>query len=971
MEIKQSPYHWLEAIPQPAAVFKKHQWVCSNLACQQIFTNPPSQNHPRDFALALGCEEDDVKLFEKWITEKSNKTQQIQALGVSWGLDARPIDQDSRLVLMQDTTELDQLRHSQEVNNERFGVLSNSTMEGIAMLHGKTIIDANPKFAEILGFKEATELIKKDISTFFSTRNWRRLETRDPRVFEMEITNQKQQEVFIETQLTKSPNPDTPDLSVLVLLDVTNKKRTERDLMQTKERFRLLVEANPFGLFLLVKNKIRYANRSAIELLDYKEEEDLYEEDFNTLFMSSDRQRLLEDMQRIQKGEKPPYTELTMLNRSGDKKEVGVQMVLSFFDQEPAIQVTVNDLTTRMQLVREQMRAEAAEESNVLLKVEIERHEQTQLQLKKAEQFNRSVIESSIDMILTFDVSGKLIQFNHAASVEFGWTYEDAVKLTPNQFLSNKKEYDGLMLALKKDKYYAGEVTGLRSTGEEFQMLMSVASLRDDSGVTIGAVSVGRDVTDIRLAETELRRSEERYRDILDHATDLVFLVDKRGVFTYANPAFFETLGYDSATLAKTKLQEIAVEATKTQDWMGVFVGDRKELVFIAKDGSPRKMLGGGSLQKDQDGAVTGLRGVFLDVSEMRGYQRDAMVQSAKLESIFNSTRYLLMFTVDHSLSITAVNENFTQTFSDEFGFEATVGTPIIKKLKQLASKDLYKGQLALFRRAAKGVQQQFELPLINKNNEVVWYQVFFNPVRFDDGSEELSCIAYDITERKEIDQQIRGALKEKEVLLQEVHHRVKNNLQVISSMLNLQRRFINDPLMLDILEESQNRISTMSFIHESLYQNTDFSSISFAVYLERLATNLIHSYSKLSCHVSLETKLDEVHINLKQAIPCGLIVNELVSNALKYAYIGQAEGTLFLRIEQKGDTLEIEVADDGVGLPEGFNFESNDSLGVYLVQALTDQIDGELIVDNKHSTNALETTTGSSFLVRFTPQSD
>ncbi len=94
-----------------------------------------------------------------------------------------------------------------------------------------------------------------------------------------------------------------------------------------------------------------------------------------------------------------------------------------------------------------------------------------------------------------------------------------------------------------------------------------------------------------------------------------------------------------------------------------------------------------------------------------------------------------------------------------------------------------------------------------------------------------------------------------------------------------------------------------MSFIHESLYQNTDFSSISFAVYLERLATNLIHSYSKLSCHVSLETKLDEVHINLKQAIPCGLIVNELVSNALKYAYIGQVEGTLFLRIEQKGDT--------------------------------------------------------------------
>ncbi|MGY8941323.1 MAG: hypothetical protein ACKVJH_04745, partial [Flavobacteriales bacterium] len=148
MEIQQSPYHWLEAIPQPAAVFKKHQWACSNVACQEIFTHPPSQNQLRDFALALGCEEGDIRLFEQWFKRESNKTQQIQALGVVWRLRARPIDKDSRLVVMQDITELDQLKHSQEVNNERFGALSNSTMEGIAMLQGKTVVDANPKFAE-------------------------------------------------------------------------------------------------------------------------------------------------------------------------------------------------------------------------------------------------------------------------------------------------------------------------------------------------------------------------------------------------------------------------------------------------------------------------------------------------------------------------------------------------------------------------------------------------------------------------------------------------------------------------------------------------------------------------------------------------------------------------------------------------------------------------------------------------------
>jgi two-component sensor histidine kinase len=260
---------------------------------------------------------------------------------------------------------------------------------------------------------------------------------------------------------------------------------------------------------------------------------------------------------------------------------------------------------------------------------------------------------------------------------------------------------------------------------------------------------------------------------------------------------------------------------------------------------------------------------------------------------------------------------------------------------------------------------------LVNQNKEETWYQMFVNPVSYGDDHEELSCIAYEITDRKEIDQQVRSTLKEKEILLQEVHHRVKNNLQVISSMLNLQRRFIEDPKMLDILEESQNRISTMSFIHESLYQNSDFSSIGFTEYLKRLTQNLIHSYSRVATGVALDCTLDDVHINLKQAIPCGLIVNELVSNSLKYAFPNKEGGTINLRVERKGEDIEIEVSDDGVGLPDDFDFETNESLGVYLVQALTDQLDGTLVVDNNHNENTLEKRLGASFLVRFTPLTD
>ncbi len=608
-----------------------------------------------------------------------------------------------------------------------------------------------------------------------------------------------------------------------------------------------------------------------------------------------------------------------------------------------------------------------------MLKEEILQHKETQKQLEGAERFNRSIIESSIDMIVALDVKGKIVQFNHAASVEFGMTVEDVKTMTAVDFLHDPKDLNGIVSDLEQQGYYAGEIAGKRSTGEVFQMLISIASLQNNEGEGAGFVLVGRDVTDIRFAEQELRRSDERYRDILENATDLVFQVNAMGGVEYANPSFFESLGYSSKELKKVLIQDlIQAPANKTkEDWTDWLAGSSNELNFMHKNGSTLKMLGGGSMQTNEQGSLIGLRCIYLNVSEVRAYQRDAKEKSAKLESIFNSTRYLLMFTIDKKLRVTTVNQNLKNILAEQFGFDTSVGTPIIETLKEFTNNEFYQGQLNLFARAAQGTQQQFELPMVTKTGEVVWYQLFVNPVLFEEGAQELSCIAYDITERKEIDNQIREALKEKEILLQEVHHRVKNNLQVISSMLNLQRRFVDDPKMLDVLEESQNRISTMSFIHESLYQNSDFSSIGFADYLERLTQNLIHSYSKISARVELISQLDDIHINLKQAIPCGLIVNELVSNCLKYAFKGRETGKVFLRVEKKGEELEIEVADNGVGLPEEFDIETNDSLGVYLVQALTDQLDGVLVVDNKQSDKTLDSNGGASFLVRFTPLTD
>jgi len=857
-------------------------------------------------------------------------------------------------------------------SEQRFKSLTIHAMEGIALLSDETVIDSNEQFARLLGFRRVDEVLGANIHDFIRDRDWRRISARTQfgSRCEIEARTASDQLIHLEVTMTESADKYTAD-QVLLIYDITERKRTELDLLQTKERFRLLVENNPIGLFLLVDGRIKYANAAALDLVKYPEDE-LLDFPFDEFFIPEERHRVKASLDRTREGVKTPYTEMKLRRADGKSAMVGMRMTLSFYDRSPAIQVTLMDLSTRMELLREQMRASVAEESNTLLKAEIERHKETQRKLRAAELLNRSMIGSSIDMIIAFDKNNQIIQWNHAASVEFGWTFEEAKLLEFGALLADSDEVDLVFENLNQTHYFAGEVQGIRASGEEFSALMSVASMRDDSGDIIGYVAVGRDITDLKLAEQELRESEERYRDILEYATDVIFLVNSTGHFVYANPSFFRTLGYDPASIEEIQLDQIMpeLEIHPGTSWMETLEGARGEWVFRAANGTSLLMLGGASVRYDQAGDREGLRGIFLDITDIRRHERSARIQSAKLQSIFNSTRYLLMLTMDRAHQITTINRNFQDVFQGQFNVDVQLGTEFTGLFQGLANPDHYQGQLQLIKNAFDGRPQQFEMALNAVDGTIRWFIVFINPVAADSETEEVSCIAYDITDRKEIDQQIRRALKEKEILLQEVHHRVKNNLQVISSMLNLQRRFVSDPLLLQVLDESTNRIATMSYIHESLYQNTDFSSISFSEYLKRLTSNLMSSYAQRTAHVELETKLIDLHLNLEQAIPCGLIVNELVSNCMKYAFQGLERGVLTLRVDSVGDFVEIEVSDDGVGLPEDFNFDTNDSLGVYLIQALTEQIQAELIVRSSSLEGAGKIPRGTSFMIKFEPSS-
>ena len=193
----------------------------------------------------------------------------------------------------------------------------------------------------------------------------------------------------------------------------------------------------------------------------------------------------------------------------------------------------------------------------------------------------------------------------------------------------------------------------------------------------------------------------------------------------------------------------------------------------------------------------------------------------------------------------------------------------------------------------------------------------------------------------------VRASLNEKEILLKEIHHRVKNNLQVISGLLNLQAHHITDETGKDIFKDSQNRVITMALIHEELYQTRDLARVDFSKYIDVLTRNLLGSYGIKEDQVRLETDVESVDLVVDTAIPCGLILNELISNSLKHAFPDGRKGTIRISFKTIGDDLyEITVADDGVGPPEGTNVLESSSLGLQLVTMLIEQLHGKLQVE-------------------------
>ncbi|MBR8828964.1 MAG: PAS domain S-box protein [Gomphosphaeria aponina SAG 52.96 = DSM 107014] len=470
------------------------------------------------------------------------------------------------------------------------------------------------------------------------------------------------------------------------------------------------------------------------------------------------------------------------------------------------------------------------------------------------------------------------------------------------------------------------------------------------------ADQVGVALTQAQLLEA-LQKSEAQFRAIFQQAAVGIAQATLEGKFLNLNQRFCEIVGYDKKELLKRNFVSITypndVEADLNylkQVLAGEVETFSMEKRYIRKDGSIVWVNLTVSLVIKVTGEPDYFIGVIQDISK----QQAALKERKRTEEALRYSEERFRIALKNS-PIVVFNQDkklrYTWIYNPGFGFKAE---DVIGKLdSEIFLPENAQKLTNLKEKVLKSGVSTREEVVVNYNNNIKCYDLTVDPLLSLDGKIiGVTCAALDISDRKNYELQLKNSLKEKEMLLKEIHHRVKNNLLVVSNLLEFQADYTEDPAIIQLLQDSQNRIYSMALIHEKLYRSTNLAKINFGEYLQDLVDNLFDSYKVWKQQILFELDLDSIFLNIETAHPCSLVVNELLSNALKHAFPERRSGKIWLALHQgKNQEITLTVRDNGIGFPENLDFRNTESLGMELVCTLTEQLEGQIELKREQGT--------------------
>ncbi|MBW4637740.1 MAG: PAS domain S-box protein [Gloeocapsa sp. UFS-A4-WI-NPMV-4B04] len=608
-----------------------------------------------------------------------------------------------------------------------------------------------------------------------------------------------------------------------------------------------------------------------------------------------------------------------------------------------------------------------------LCKQEALHHQAT---LRQSEERFRLLVEDVKDYaIFMLAPNGNVVSWNEGGERIFGYQEAEIIGehgsclFTPEDVRNSQHKQE--MITAEAVGRADDERWHLCKDGTTFWASGVLTALRDEAGNLRGFTKVVRDMTERKLTEDALRESEARLKFVLNSSKigdwD-VFLTEPYTahrslkhdqIFGYESPVadwnfeiFLQHVHPDDREYVELKFKRTLATHEK---W-------NFECRIIWPDQSIHWIWVRGSVYHDIKDKPIRLMGIIKDISERK--QAEAALKQANADLAASEERLRLaleaaqMSTWEWDILADKVNwSNNSQLLSDlnPSGYLGSYQA-FLNCVYPEDRESITQGLSCTFKEKV-GYDKEFRL--LCPDGSIRWLmakgQCFYDEAG---NTVRMVGITMDITASKQAAEQIKASLVEKEVLLKEVHPRVKNNLQIISSLLNLQSDYVKNYQTLEILKVCQNRIDSIALIHEQLYQSQDLAQIDFAEYIENLATNLLTSYERDSDAIALKLNIDDIKLNIDTAIPCGLIINELISNSLKYAFIPGNSGEISISFHVKPDNhLQLNISDNGIGLPPDLDINNTDSLGLQLVTALTSQLGGTIEINRD---------IGTQFIIQF-----
>ncbi|MCU0541408.1 MAG: PAS domain S-box protein [Oscillatoriaceae cyanobacterium Prado104] len=593
--------------------------------------------------------------------------------------------------------------------------------------------------------------------------------------------------------------------------------------------------------------------------------------------------------------------------------------------------------------------------------------------LSESEKKYRNLVETSQELIWSVDVQGRLTFVNAAAKRIYGYEPEEMIGrylidfLIPEQQAKQIAVFEQLFSRSKNQEiapYCPYETVHLRKDGSPVYLRVNSIVNRAENGTIIGASGTAVDISDRQRSEEALQQATDQLWAVLDAVPGLISWVSSDLRYIGVNQHLATSFQRPPESFVGQKINFLDKGSTFANLIRNFFASSAQQIwqeVDIEIKGSARNYLI--VAQKYHQGTAAVSVGIDITDRKRAEYQKTQLIASlqeseAKFRSLYEATSDAVILLDDRDffdcniatlkMFGCADKEQFCDRHLGEFSppFQ-TNGQDSSSLLKQRIAAAMKTGSCRF-----DWVHRRFdssEFPA----------EVLLNAVEIS-GKKIIQAVVRDITDRKRDEDRIKASLAEKEVLLKEIHHRVKNNLQVISSLLKLQSRYIQDNRIIEMLKESQNRVSSMALVHEQLYQSKDLSKIDLARYIQNLAHNLFQAYEIDAKGIELQTTIAPRCLNIDTAVPCGLIINELVTNSLKYAFVGQKQGTIKIDfIIEDERVCVLTVSDSGIGFPKDLDYRNARTLGLRLVVSLVKQLRGQI---------QLLATAGTAFEIIFSP---